>query len=407
VSEQKETPQEIEALANSSDEQSSELDHHSDAEEPHEDHHSSLSSRVLKVLFILAIGCGIGLWGAPKLAPMLPQGLAPVAEFLMPGQFEAKSDVAALRVETSEKLALLETRPVGDVSKADLENALAALAAQNDAKFTALSDQINAQDIETRLSKTESQIESITAELAAMNERLAMQITENGAALSDEAASKLSGYQAVVNGLKAQIDALADKNGALSQRIEDIANTSTLRMQEARDSATEKVANTAASRLLADINTALDKGTAFNGALDALTDLTGITAPQGLRDMAQGGVPSLSVLRNQFGDVAYNALRADTQAQSGEGVVGKLGAFLRTQVGTRSLSRQDGTSTDAILSRIEDELAKGNLTQALTEAGTLADAPKTAMQDWLASLLQLSTARAALADLSQSLSATQ
>ncbi len=412
MSDPKDTPQEPENLPEIVDAEDAapEKTSQEPAEHPHEDQHIPLSARVLKVLFLLAVGCGIALWGAPKLAPMLPQGMAPVAEFLMPGQFEAKSDVAALRNELTEKLAALEARPVGDVTQADMDKALSALAEENKAELAALKDQLSAtdsQEIEARLAKVESRIEGITAELAAMNERLALQITENGATLSEEAAAKLSGYQAVIDGLKAQINDLAAKNGAMSQRIDEVAATASRRVQEAQEDATAKVATTAASKLLTDISSALETGRSFQGALEGLTELTGIQAPEGLAAVAANGTPSLADLRSQFGDVAYAALRAETQAESGNGVVGKLGAFLRAQVGTRSLSRQEGDSTDAILSRIEDNLVKGKLAESLAEAEALKDAPKAAMKDWLASLAKLSAARSAMKELAQSLGATQ
>jgi hypothetical protein len=412
VSDPKDTPQEPENLPEVVDAQEAapETTPQEPAGHPHEDQHTPLSARVLKILFLLAVGCGIALWGAPKLAPMLPQGMAPVAEFLMPGQFEAKSDVAALRREMTEKLAALEARPTGDVTQADVDKALSALSEKYNAELAALKDQISAtdsQEIEARLAKVESRIEGITAELAAMNERLALQITENGTALSEEAAAKLSGYQAVIDGLKAQIDDLAARNGALSQRIDEVAAAASRRVQEAQNDATEKVATTAASKLLTDIGSALETGRPFQGALEGLSDLAGIEAPEELAVIAENGTPGLADLRSRFGDVAYAALRAETQAESGNGVVGKLGAFLRAQVGTRSLSRQEGNSTDAILSRIEDDLSRGHLAQALAEAEALSDAPKAAMKDWLASLARLSAARSAMKELAQSLGATQ
>lgn len=412
MSDPKDTPQAAEDLSETADAAEAVSENHTEdvAEHPHEDHHTPLSARVLKVLFLLAIGCGIALWGAPKLAPVLPQGMAPVAEFLMPGQFEAKADVAALRSELTNKLAALEARPIGDVTQADVDKTMAAYAEQNTKVLAALKDQLSAtdgQDIEARLAKVESRIEGITAELSAMNERLALQITENGAALSEEAAAKLSGYQAVIDGLKAQIDDLAAKNGAISQRVDEVAVAASRQVQEAQDNATAKVATTAASKLLTDISSALETGGSFQGALDGLSQLAGIEAPAGLAKIAATGTPSLADLRSKFGDVAYGALRAEIQAQSGDGVVGKLGAFLRTQVGTRSLSRQDGATTDAILSRIEDDLIKGNLAQSMAEAETLSDVPKAAIKDWIASLADLSAARSAMKELAHSLGATQ
>lgn len=373
---------------------------------PDEDHHTPLSARVLKVLFLLSVGAGVGLWGAPKLAPVLPQGMAPVAQFLMPGQVEAKKDVADLKAELSDRLATLEARPVGSVTQEDIDRALAAYAETDLAALDALRDRLAAievQDIEARLAKSESRLQDVTAELKAMNERLALQITKNGAALSENAAAKLSGYQAVVDGLRAQIEDLASRNRSLSQRMDEVEKAALRQAQAVQQGVSAMVVNTASAKLLADIRSALDSGASFQVALEGLAHAADISPPPALATVAATGTPSLAILRAQFGDVAIEALRADTQARSGDGVVGKLGAFLRTQVGTRSLVRQEGDSTDAILSRVEDELAKGNLARALMETGSLSDEAKAAMQAWIADLERLNAAETAMADISRSL----
>ena len=123
--------------------------------------------------------------------------------------------------------------------------------------------------------------------------------------------------------------------------------------------------------------------------------------------IADTGTPSLTTLRNGFAANAHDALRADAKANAGDGLTSKLGAFLKTQVGSRSLERQEGDSTDAILSRVEDDLTNGRLSAALSEANTLAPAPKEAFADWIEDLGTLSAAQNALADLSNSLGASQ
>ena len=371
-----------------------------------EEHGPSLSARVLRGLFLIAIGCGLALWGAPKIAPLLPQGLAPVAAFLMPGQSDAKAELAALRSEVDTRFSTLETRPADGVSQDAIDTAIAEYAATLKPALEALKDQMGAtdsQDIEARLAQIETRLEGITAELATVGERLSLQITENGAALSEEAAAKLAGYQAVIDGLKAQVGDLAAKNGSLSQKIDEVATASMRRVQEAEDEASAKVASTATKKLITDISSALDSGSSFQSALDGLAKIASIEPPAALADIAPIGTTSWATLRGQFSEVAHAALRADTQASAGEGVVGKFGAFLKTQVGTRSLERREGDGTDAILSRVEDELIRGNLAVALQEANTLTDPPKQAISEWLSALARLSEAQTSLAQISGTL----
>ena len=371
-----------------------------ESEQPLEDeeHTTSLPAQVLKVLFLVALGCGIGLWGAPKLAPLLPAGMAPVAEFLMPGQSVAKAEVIALRAEIKAKIAELEARPTSNLTQENIDQAIAAYDASNAKVLGALKDQVSATDgqaIESRLASVEIRLTGATAELAALGERLSLQVTDSGAALSEEAVAKLSGYQAVIDGLKAQLDGLAAKQGMLDQRIDEVSSASARRVEEA----SAKAASSATTKLVSDINSALDSGASFQAALDGLAKIAQIEPPQELTDIAAGGTASWANLRGQFSEVAHTALRADTQANASNGVVGKFGAFLRTQVGTRSLQRREGNDANAILSRVEDELIRGNLSKALEESEKLGDAPKEAMKDWLAALDRLSAAQTAMAQI--------
>ena len=380
-----------------------------DTPEDEDDIGPSLSTRVLRGLFLIFVGIAIALWGAPKLAPMLPAGLSPVAEFLMPGQSESKAEVAALRAEMEAKLATLSDTPQDAVNQEAIDAAIAAYAESQKAELSALKDQLAATDgveIESRIATLESHIEGVNAELKAVGERLSMQITENGAALSEEAASKLSGYQATLEGLKAQVTDLAAKNGALSQKVDDVAKASARRVEEAQIEASHQVANTATKKLLTDISAALDSGAPFQTALTGLADVAKVEAPAALSAIAESGTPSWTTLRNGFSDQAHKALRADTTANASEGVMGKFSAFLKTQVGTRSLERKEGSSTDAILSRVEDDLANRRLSAALSEAESLPEAPKTAIADWIANLSALSAAQTALDDLNATLGAT-
>lgn len=380
-----------------------------DSPEDEEDIGSSLSTRVLRGLALIFVGIVIALWGAPKLAPLLPAGLAPVAEFLMPGQSEAKAEVAALRAEMETQLAALSNAPQDGVNQEAVDTAIAAYADSQKAELATIKDKLAATDgveIESRIAALESHIEGVNAELKAVGERLSMQITENGAALSEEAASKLSGYQATLEGLKAQVTDLAAKNGALSQKVDDVAKASARRVEEAQIEASHQVANTATKKLLTDIAAALDSGAPFQTALTGLVEVANVEAPAALSAIADSGTPSWTTLRNGFSDQAHKALRADTTANASEGVVGKFSAFLKTQVGTRSLERKEGDSTDAILSRVEDDLANRRLSAALNEADSLPEAPKTAIADWIANLSALSAAQTALDDLNTALGAT-
>ena len=69
---------------------------------------TSLAAGILRSLVLIFVGIALALWGAPKLAPILPIGLSPVAEFLMPGQSDTKAEIALLRADLDEKLTNVE-----------------------------------------------------------------------------------------------------------------------------------------------------------------------------------------------------------------------------------------------------------------------------------------------------------
>ncbi|MEM7439883.1 MAG: hypothetical protein AAF393_09810 [Pseudomonadota bacterium] len=370
---------------------------------------TSLSARVLQVLVLIFIGIAIALWGAPKLAPMLPAGLSPVAEFLAPGRSAAEAEVAALRAEMDEKLAAVSANGSG-VDQAAIDSAIAAYDAGVAAQIGEIKDQLAAtdgQDIEARIAALETKLEGMAAELTAVSDRLSRQITENGVALSEEAGAKLSGYQAALEGLRAEVGDLAAKNGALSQKVEEIASAAQRRVQEAQVEASNRVATTATRKLLTEIESALATGAAFEAALAGLEETTGAPAPDALAAVAATGTPSWTTLRNQFADKAHAALRADADANSGDGIGSKLGSFLRNQIGTRSLERREGDDVDAILSRVEDDLSNRRLDAALTEAASLPDAARAPMETWIAQLGALNAAQKALQSLASGQAPTE
>ena len=118
---------------------------------------------------------------------------------------------------------------------------------------------------------------------------------------------------------------------------------------------------------------------------------------------AQGGLPSLQVLRQGFPDAARAALDASLRASKGDTWTERVSVFLRGQTGTRSLIPREGTDPDAVLSRAEAAVTAGDLALALTELAALPDAGKAAMADWLGLAAQRQDAVAAVQALTTAL----
>ena len=86
--------------------------------------------------------------------------------------------------------------------------------------------------------------------------------------------------------------------------------------------------------------------------------------------------------------------------QTGEN---RLLAFLKTQFGVRSLEPQPGNSAEAVLSRAEAAVTRGDLNAALSELSTLPQLGQDHLQDWIAAAQSRVALQAALAELSNAL----
>ena len=366
----------------------------------------SLAARALRGLLLVSIGIIVALWGAPKLAPVLPAGLGPVAEFLMPGQSDAKASVAALRTELDQKLAnVLKSTGIDQTA---INKSISAYAVTQAEEIEIIKDalfSIQSQDIETRIALLESRFKGLSAEISAVTERVLLQIPKNDAILSETAVTELSDYSAALEKLKSQVSELSVTNSILSQKIEEASKASSRRIKEAEKEATKQVVSIAIKKNLADVAIALDRGGPFKASLDALALATGVKIPESLAIIAVNGTTSWLTLRNGFSEVAHKALRADIQAKVDDGSISKLGAFFKTQVGTRSLERKEGPETDAILSRVEDDLLNRRLDAALIEANSLPSSVKSAISVWVAKLGALSAAHSDFKDFSSAVGA--
>lgn len=366
----------------------------------------SLAARALRGLLLVSIGIIGALWGAPKLAPVLPAGLAPVAEFLMPGQSDAKASVAALRAELDQKLA--DVLKSTGIDQTAINKAISAYAVTQAEEIEIIKGALfssQGQDIETRIALLESQFKGLSAEISTVTERVLLQIPKNDAILSETAVTELSGYSAALEKLKSQVSELSVTNSILSQKIEEASKASSRRIKEAEKEATKQVVSIAIKKNLADVAIALDRGGPFKASLDALALATGVEIPESLTIIAVNGTTSWLTLRNGFSDVAHKALRADIQAKADDGSISKLVAFFKTQVGTRSLERKEGPETDAILSRVEDDLLNRRLDAALIEANSLPSSVKSAISVWVAKLGALSAAHSDFKDFSSAVGA--
>ncbi|MEN8832346.1 MAG: hypothetical protein ABF285_14085 [Pacificibacter sp.] len=175
--------------------------------------------------------------------------------------------------------------------------------------------------------------------------------------------------------------------------MQSLLDSEVARLKEAKEVAESEKASAAMASALTRLQEAVTNGQPFAGVL---TELPG-EVPSALAGSAATGVATLQEIADSFSDAAEVAIvetaKSDTENQ------GWMDRFLRSQLGLRSLTPQEGTTPDAILSRAEQAIRDNDLQVALTEISTLPDVGQAAMADWAAmtrTRLDVTTALSAL-----------
>ena len=206
-------------------------------------------------------------------------------------------------------------------------------------------------------------------EITALKERI--YLLENRPLNGGVSASVIQSYERELTQIRAEIEAIANKAaGEIEQAQGEAA------MLEVAAQAISQE-NVAASALIG-IEAAISNGTGYSTLLEELKLILGLNVPEVLSANAQLGVVSLNKLQDEFPKLARVSLQAARREGDGTG----FGAFLKAQLGFRSLFPREGTSPDAVLSRAEASVAAGNLQVALVELIDLPKSGQLVLQDW-------------------------
>jgi len=324
----------------------------------------------LAMLLAGVAAAAVGAATAIYLLPLLPARWQPAAEMIAASDAAQAERVAALQAELSGVRASMPQPP--DIGP--LEEAIAAL----DARLAAF---------ETRpapvVPDNAATIEALRAELAAIRAELAQAPATPQTTSAEIAAAAAEAAARIV----------AAETEAAAVRAAAEADAARLR-GEAEATASKVRASTAVARLAA----ALEAGAPLGAPLADL-GAAGVTAPA---EFAQD-VPTLARLREDFATAARAALATARADAPGEGMLDRLGSFLLAQTGARSLTAREGADADAVLSRAEAALNRGDLPAALAEIATLPQGARAEMAAWVALAERREAATRALADLAQSL----
>lgn len=295
---------------------------------------------------------------------------------------QAEADLARLTAEVAEvpvpvlpDLGPVEARLDGLASRVDAVEA--AVKGTEDA-LAALSAPVQAPDLAPRL-------DALEGRLAAVEALPPGSVVQGG---GDPAA--VASLRAEIESLRATLQAPNGPAAAAVAEVTAAAEAAKAALADATAQAADLTAQAEATAqagrmqaALGRMRAALESGLPFATAVADL-QAGGAEVPEVLGTMAVDGVPTLAALQDRFPEAARRALDDSLRADLGDSTVERLGSFLRTQVGARSLEPREGTDPDAVLSRAEAALADGRLTDALTELGGLPDAGKAALADWTA-----------------------
>lgn len=310
------------------------------------------------------------------------------------GASDLKGQITALKSENaslSERIAAVEATPAPAAADPALEQRVAAL---ESAPAPMTAEPVDLAPLQGVVAALDERLAALDGRLTAIENRPP---SEGGAATSPET-------EATLEALRQEVESLKGAGAAATANIEAMAAEAQARLTEAEEKAAqmkaeaEETAQKAMARAgLGRVQAALESGAPFESAL---ADLGGIEVPAILRDAAAEGITSRADLVGAFPAAARAALEASLRANTGDTWSERLGSFLQSTTGARSLTPREGDDPDAILSRAEAALRADDLDRALAELGTLPTEGLAAMADWVALATTRQDAAKAVAELS-------
>ena len=228
-------------------------------------------------------------------------------------------------------------------------------------------------ELSGELAQMRTQFDNLSTKLVELENRIhTVEKLPQGSGM-EAAAAAAAAYERELQQMRQMLD---DELARISDAQE---NAQTLEV-----SAAEAAKAAAARAAMARVMAALATGRPYGDALFDVTQNASVEAPPALLAHADEGVPTQSALQATFPEAARAALDASVRAAVEDGSMDRVTAFLRTQLGARSLEPKEGDDPDAILSRAEAALKEGRLDVALTELEAMPDAGKPELAPWIA-----------------------
>ena len=293
----------------------------------------------------------------------------------------------------------------------------ARLATQSD-EISALNTLIASYDDTTALQDLQAQIDgmrTIVTDLAALQVEIEQlfgiqnETIDRVAALEEKLTSQ-SGINPAANAeitryataLKLVQTQISEQNNAIAEQRAGIAELSAaveLTQQETKSATHQSLTDGTISQVIG----ALESGAPFAFAIAGLQDFETLLTPA-LVAAAPYGVPTADALARAFPEQSRTALiAARTTSTSQASGSNRVGDFLRSQLGMRSITPRAGNDPDAVLSRAEAAIQAGQVSNALSALTALPDSARTSMAGWIEQAELRQAAQLAVAALSQQL----
>ena len=293
----------------------------------------------------------------------------------------------------------------------------ARLATQSD-EISALNTLIASYDDTTALQDLQAQIDgmrTIVTDLAALQVEIEQlfgvqnETIDRVAALEEKLTSQ-SGITPAANAeitryataLKLVQTQISEQNNAIAEQRAGIAELSAaveLTQQETKSATHQSLTDGTISQVIG----ALESGAPFAFAIAGLQDFETLLTPA-LVAAAPYGVPTADALARAFPEQSRTALiAARTTSTSQASSSNRVGDFLRSQLGMRSITPRAGNDPDAVLSRAEAAIQAGQVSNALSALTALPDSARTSMAGWIEQAELRQAAQLAVAALSQHL----
>lgn len=325
----------------------------------------------------------------------------------------ALSQQATQLADLDKRIADIATA-VATPNTSALEGQLTTLTQQLSTQFGDMSTRFdgvagNIGDVETQLKGFGTQLGDLDTRLGAVNDRLTSVEKRPLVESSETAKAAFEAYERELEQLQASLDEQKTLNTKAAAALEETAKSAQSEMAQVEQRAStlqskaEATARAAAVReALARLTASLEQGTPYAGALAILAD--GSDVPEVLTANADSGVSTISSLQASFPAEARMALDASIKEEVGtQDPVSRIGSFLRSQTGVRSLAPREGDDADAVLSRAEAAISAADLQTALTEIGTLPQSGQDALATWVSQAQTRLAVTSAATDLTKTL----